>query len=93
MPAELHDYVVLNVPQDCPCGIAIVPGAKGGGGGPILYFACDDPENLALAIVSAGGLMRFGPTKLFGYGEIWQLEDPNGIRWGLYRKASLPPRG
>jgi predicted enzyme related to lactoylglutathione lyase len=78
------------VPPDCPFGIAIVPAPKGvtvGAVGPILYFACEDPQELAARIVKAGGLMRFGPSKLFGYGEIWQLEDPSGIRWGLYRKA------
>ena len=84
---------MLSVPRDCPFGIGIVPGKPAAGAGPILYFACENPEELALRIVKAGGLMRFGPAKLFGYGEIWQLEDPSGIRWGLYRKASLSQRG
>lgn len=91
-PAEIHDYVVLAVPDDCPFGIGIVPSPAAGGVGPILYYACDDPAGMAQKVVAAGGLMRFGPTKLFGYGEIYQLEDPSGVRWGLYKKTTLPKR-
>ena len=67
--------MVLKVPRDCPFGIGIVPSpsAATGGGGPILYFACENPEEVAQRVVAAGGLMRFGPAKLFGYGEIFQV--------------------
>jgi predicted enzyme related to lactoylglutathione lyase len=78
---------VLKVPPECPFGIGIVPSLAATGGGPVLYFACENPAALAEKVVAAGGLMRFGPQKLFGYGEIYKLEYPCGVRWGLYRKG------
>lgn len=89
VPAELHEYVVLAVPDACSFGIALVPGREKEAktSGVVLYFAVDDPELVASAAQAFGGRRRFGPVKLFGYGQVWQVEDPDGTRFGLYAKA------
>jgi predicted enzyme related to lactoylglutathione lyase len=91
VPAEIHEFVVLAVPDDCPFGLALVPYVRSGGepvprNGPVLYFATPDPEAVVARVEAAGGRRRFGPTKLAGYGTIFQIEDPDGNRFGLYHK-------
>lgn len=92
VPAEMHEYVVLAVPDGCPFGIALVPGRslEGRVGGAVLYFAVEDPEAVVERVMAAGGRKRLGPSKLFGYGVIHQVEDPDGTRWGLY--AAIPAK-
>jgi predicted enzyme related to lactoylglutathione lyase len=87
----MHEYVVLAVPEGTPFGLALVPNAKpdpraGHTAGVTLYFACDDPEAIVARAEAAGGGKRFGPLRLFGYGQIYQVEDPDGTRFGLYKK-------
>lgn len=97
-PADLHDYLVLDVPASCPYGISLVPVGKSTQLGKtsnsriVLYFACDEPEWFAEQAVKAGGRKRLGPKKLPGYGTIYQIEDPDGNRFGLYQaKPDQPP--
>lgn len=85
--AEIHDYVVLEVPEDTSFGVSLVPQTTVlRGAGPTLYFAVDEPEEIASRAVAAGGGKRFGPTSLPGYGVIWQVEDPDGNRFGLFKR-------
>lgn len=87
-PAELHEYIVLQVPKECPYGIALVPRRSSEArDGAVLYFATQDPEAMCAEAVAHGGVKRFGPVALPGYGTIYQFEDPEGIRWGLFRRA------
>jgi predicted enzyme related to lactoylglutathione lyase len=91
VPAELHEYVVLQVPDGCPFGIALTPKRADGGASPgnvVLYFGVDDPEAVTRAVEKAGGKKRFGPMPLMGYGSIYQVEDPEGTRFGLYLKKT-----
>lgn len=94
-PAELHEYVVLDVPDHCPFGISLVPGKAAASssasthGNMVLYFAVDDPEKVVVNVVASGGKKRFGPVPLLGYGEIYQVEDPDGTRFGFYVKKGL----
>ncbi len=87
VPAEIHEYVVMAVPDSCPFGISLVPrrGATGGGG-IVPYFAVDDAEAVAAAALAHGGRRRFGPMALAGYGIVYQLEDSEGNRLGLYAR-------
>lgn len=90
VPAEIHEVTVLDVPQECPYGISLVPGrhSKAADKGRIvLYFESKDPKALVDRALENGGTLRFGPKKLRGYGEIYQIVDPNGIRFGLFRKS------
>jgi predicted enzyme related to lactoylglutathione lyase len=88
VPAELHRYVVLAVPDDCPYGISLVPQSSTiGGRGPVLYFGVDAPETNVAAVERAGGKSRGGPVTLPGYGAMYLVEDPDGNRFGFYLKA------
>lgn len=106
-PADLHDFIVLDVPGDCAFGISLVPKTPARNTSPqsndtlraptvrqspVLYFACDDPAEIVRKVLAQGGRLEFGPTKLMGYGEVTRIEDPEGIRWGLYRRASMAQR-
>jgi predicted enzyme related to lactoylglutathione lyase len=90
VPAEMHNYLVLDVPEDCPFGISIVPsiGAKTSSGQIILYFQVEDAANIAERAEQFGGSKKFGPTRLPAYGNIWQITDPDGHRFGLFEKQS-----
>ena len=94
VPAEMHNYLVLDVPEDCPFGISIVPslGAKTSSGQIILYFEVQSAASIAERAEQFGGSKKFGPTKLPAYGNIWQITDPDGHRFGLFEKqmASSP---
>lgn len=84
VPAEMHQYVVLEVPEDCPFGISLIPSpGKRSGDSLVLYFSVDHPEEIAARVIALGGKIRFGPKQLGPYGEIWQVEDPDGNRFGL----------
>jgi predicted enzyme related to lactoylglutathione lyase len=86
MPAELHECVVLEVPADCKYGMSLVPrrGAGATGSNVVVYFSVDDVEAVVARVEAAGGRRRFGPMRLPGYGQIYQVEDPDGTRFGLY---------
>lgn len=95
VPADLHEYVVLQVPDDCPFGIALTPRRHSQGSEAtrwesrvVLYFGVDDPDAVVRAVEAAGGKKRFGPMPLMGYGAIYQVEDPEGTRFGLYLKKT-----
>lgn len=88
VPAEIHQYIVMDVPRDCPFGIALVPGPTSGQtrtGGIVPYFAVAGPERVVLAAEKAGGRRILGPHSLAGYGTIYQIEDLDGNRFGLYQ--------
>ncbi len=90
VPAEIHNYIVLDVPEDCPFGISIVPsvGAKPSSGQIILYFEVDGASQIAERAAKFGGSKKFGPTRLPAYGDIWQITDPDGHRFGLFEKQA-----
>jgi predicted enzyme related to lactoylglutathione lyase len=88
-PAEMHEYIVMQVPEDCPFGISLIPTKKERqGDSVVLYFQTENPEAVAEAAKKNGGRLRFGPKKLGFYGEIYQIEDPDGNRFGLYLKLT-----
>ena len=92
VPAEIHEYTVLAVPDGCAFGIALVPRGSGGvkGGGLVPYFAVESPADIVQRAEAAGGRRRFGPASVAGYGVIWQVEDPDGNRFGLYEAQRAP---
>lgn len=88
VPAEIHNYVILEVPRECPWGISLVPSLAAGKSGSqmLLYFQVEDAARIAELAVIHGGTKKFGPTKLPAYGDIWQVADPDGNRFGLFEK-------
>jgi predicted enzyme related to lactoylglutathione lyase len=94
VPAEMYNYLVLDVPEDCPFGISIVPSpsAKPSSGQIILYFQVTDAAAIAERATMFGGTKKFGPTRLPAYGSIWQIADPDGHRFGLFEKQETTQR-
>ena len=94
VPAEIYNYLVLDVPRDCPWGVSIVPttGPIKTNGQIVLYFQVDDATRVAELAERHGGAKRFGPTNLKAYGDIWQIADPDGHRFGLFEKQITPIR-
>ena len=92
-PADMQEYIVMQVPDDCPYGISLIPTRKErSGDSVVLYFQTEDPTAVAEAAKNNGGRLRFGPKKLGAYGDIYQIEDPDGNRFGLYLKLSSTDR-
>ena len=92
VPAEIHNYVVLQVPLDCPWGVSLVPTREPikPSGQIVLYFRVEDAERIAAMSERYGGSKKFGPTKLPAYGNIWHVADPDGNRFGLFEKQGSP---
>ena len=89
VPAEIHNYIVLEVPADSPYGVALVPTTSTASlkNNLVLYFSCDNPDSCLEKVSKAGGRIRFRAKQLPGYGRVDQFEDPDGQRFGLYLRA------
>ncbi len=89
VPAEIQNYVILDVPRDCPWGISLVPSKSHVTActSVILYFSAEDAEEIATLAVRFGGTKKFGPAHLPAYGSIWQITDPDGHRFGLFQRG------
>lgn len=87
-PAELQDYIVIDVPETCPYGISIVAQAQGEPRAQpvVLYFAVENVEEVIEKVKKNRGQVRFGPKKLPGYGTIYQIATPDGLRFGIFEK-------
>ncbi len=98
VPADLLEMAVIDVPKDCPFGIALVPkvvhadlsqGPKQPSSkvGLKAVFAVDDPEAIVERCRSWESCRTSGPHTHPGYGLVWDITDPDGLTWGLFRKA------
>jgi predicted enzyme related to lactoylglutathione lyase len=97
VPADLLEMVVLEVPADCPFGIALVP-TVGPDGLPQdqvpsapstrlkAIFAVDDPEAIIAQCRASDGCQVAGPRTHPGYGHVWEVCDPDGLTWGLFKR-------
>ena len=95
VPADIHEFIVLNVPEDCPWGISLVPVTRNEQVNSCLttlYFAVASvdqaQEMVAEALSNCGRLLS--PSSdgrdVPGYGRMWVVTDPDGQRWGLFLK-------
>jgi predicted enzyme related to lactoylglutathione lyase len=83
-PIDLHNYVVLAVPENCPFGISLIPDTKAlVSNSVILYFGVTDPKPFADRAAQYGGKAS-SPRKLPGYGTITIIEDIHGQKFGLF---------
>ena len=88
IPAEIYGMTIMMVPEGCPYGISLVETKRiKPTKSIILYFAHPQPETLTERAVKSGGKVLFGPKKVRGYGEIFQIEDCEGNPLGLFRKS------
>jgi predicted enzyme related to lactoylglutathione lyase len=99
VPADIHNYTVLEVPRDCHFGISLIAkktAAATESKAPsqqnlVLYFKVDDPESIVKKAVVAGGKKHFGPQKIDGHGLIYQISDPDGNRFGIFKEDRPQP--
>jgi hypothetical protein len=84
-PAELHECLILEVPEGCPYGISLVPGQPKGNSSPsiIPYFRVDEPTTILHNAVRCGGAIVKNATPLIGYGVLHHLQDPDGNVIGI----------
>lgn len=94
VPADIHDYAVLQVPEGCPYGISLVPSrvsattAENYASRATLYFQVENPQAIADRAKEFGGAFVFGPKNLPGYGACYQIADPDGQRIGLFERRT-----
>jgi predicted enzyme related to lactoylglutathione lyase len=86
VPVEILNYSLLEVPEQCPFGIALVsaPGASGGSS-PTVHFAVDDLAAVAERVNQAGGKVVGQPRPIPGGGKTQVIEDLDGNRLGIYQ--------
>jgi predicted enzyme related to lactoylglutathione lyase len=98
VPIAIHEYTVLDVPDDCSFGISIVghlpqehhPYSSG----VVPYFAVEGDMSCILERVEQhGGKQVWGPRPVPGYGQVYCVEDPGGIRIGLYAREEKAAPG
>jgi predicted enzyme related to lactoylglutathione lyase len=90
VPAYIHDYVVLKVPDNCPFGISLVPAREVSGpaaNGITLYFKVASPDEIINVALLHGG-KKLPSRRLPGYGKIAQFADPDGQIFGLFSSES-----
>jgi len=91
VPADMHNYVVLEVPPKSLFGVSLTSHAATStqfGSRLVIYFPVEDFSPYLESTLRAGGCIALAPRKVIGYGEICQITDPDGQRWGLFRKSS-----
>lgn len=96
-PVSIQDQFIIKMPQNSPYGISLrsiaaqkKPKAPHG---PLVYFESD----ISLQILKArtqelGGRIISEPNIVVGYGMIMVVEDPGGLRFGLYEAKFEGPR-
>lgn len=87
-PAELQEYIIIDVPEECPYGISVVAQSQSETRAQpiVLYFAVHEIEKVIDRAKKNGAQIRFGPKKLPGYGTIYQINAPDGLRFGIFEK-------
>ena len=100
VPVSIQDQVIIEMPDDSSFGISIRASASVGIEknakvplGPLAYFESDvSLTSLIPKILDFGGRILSEPQIVAGYGLIMIVEDPGGIRLGLYEARFEGPR-
>lgn len=86
VPAEMYPYHVIDVPKDCTYGIALVEQKDLDikSNSVILYWQVDDLEAVKSKVIENGGNVLIDKMKIPPEGQMSQISDPDGNRWGLF---------
>ncbi len=90
VPITLHEYVVIEVPDDSHMGISVmqIQGETPSQGRPpvIPYFRWEKEaiEELLERSEAQGGRLVWGPRPVPAYGQLYLLEEPGGIQIGIF---------
>lgn len=87
-PAAIHNYIVLQVPRNCPFGISLIPQESAPmerfiNNGLVLYFRIRNIDETIERLETYGGRLKIKPTILPSYGRFCQIIDNQGYTWGL----------
>lgn len=94
VPADIHNYYILDVPKQCPFGISLlVQKQVEANRAVVMYFKVDSLEGIREKI-SASKYGSFKGERLVpGYGKAIFVEDPDGHRFGLFSALSHTTHG
>ena len=83
---DLEMWAFPGDPATPGCGGALVhiPGCPSGGGGAIVYFACEDCAVEEARVEAAGGKLHRSKLSIGEYGFITLAVDPDGNLFGLW---------
>lgn len=86
-PLEIHDTIVLQVPDRCTFGISLIPKTSDEKNVSLstLYFQSPNPKEVIKRVQDYGGKSIGKPINLPSYGTIYIIEDPDGQRYGLLK--------
>ena len=88
VPIELHQYIVMETPDDCPYGISLIPSPKSKTGiGTTVYFKVKQLDSIQKKAEEFGCPLQQGRS-LPGYGKVQIIKDPSGNRLGLFESKS-----
>lgn len=87
VPAELYPYYVLEVPENCPFGIALVENKNISSPNKSLipYFEVELLQDLCQKVEEFGGAIKHQKVSVPGYGHACHVEDPDGHIWGIFQ--------
>lgn len=88
-PCEIYRYQVLQVPESCAFGIALVQDSSRAFSlsAACLTFQVASKEECVEMVAScgaAGGRILREAALLPGYGRVWEIADLDGQRFGLF---------
>lgn len=86
-PADLHNCIILEVPDNCPYGIALyqsLDDKKQISNSITLYFATNNAHEIAEKAVSFGG-KKTKTRNIPRYGQVVYIEDPDQNIFGLFQ--------
>jgi predicted enzyme related to lactoylglutathione lyase len=91
IPVEMRDLWVLQVPNECHFGIALIQKKlthKQNQSHRIkVVFSVDRGAEIASSCQTYGGISS--PAIHYpGHGLFWDIKDPDGVTWGLFQKES-----
>lgn len=90
VPAELFEYVILEVPPDSLFGISLlkVPGATQCTSRVTLFLKMQSQAEVDAVLRQVHSLEPANaprkPRQIPGYGAVWLFSDPDGQVWGLF---------
>jgi predicted enzyme related to lactoylglutathione lyase len=89
LPITLQDYYVIEVPEDSPFGVSLVPletkDTRLDTQATTVYFRTEKPLDILIKITDeAGGQILDGPRTVPAYGKVLRVREPGGIILGLF---------
>ena len=85
VPAEIHNYYLLEVSEKSTFGISLLPQEKvEPNHSVILYFRLDSLDGIKEKLTSLESGCFRGERLVPGYGRAIFVEDPDGHRFGLF---------